>query len=126
MAVLISGCSPSDERPQADLHEALTVKMDVDGQDVYDVSALRFESGVLREVLPLEKSHGDNIYILEPSEISGRLYLLANSSALAARKSFNSAIRRFMAGMNSMRPSGMSTVPKLLPSAARSATAWAI
>ena len=88
MAVLISGCSPSDERPQADLHEALTVKMDVDGQDVYDVSALRFESGVLREVLPLEKSYGDNIYILEPSEISGRLYLLANSSALAAVDGF--------------------------------------
>ena len=36
--------------------------------------------------------------------------------------SFNSAINLFIAGMNSIKPSGINTVPKLLPCAARLAT----
>ena len=45
---------------------------------------------------------------------------------LRSHRSFNSAINFFIAGINSIKPSGTSTVPKLFPSAARATTALAI
>lgn len=37
--------------------------------------------------------------------------IVANSAALAARRSLSSAMSTFIAGINSIRPSGMRTVP---------------
>ena len=81
---MLHGCSPVDEAVRAERPETLVVRMDVPATEVYDVTAFRFEDGLLREVVEAEPLQGQDAYGVSLEKIPGRLYLQANSSALEA------------------------------------------
>ena len=81
---MLHGCSPVDEAVRTGRPETLAVRMDVPATEVHDVTAFRFEDGLLREVVEAEPLQGQDAYGVSLENIPGRLYLLANSSALEA------------------------------------------
>lgn len=81
---MLHGCSPVDEAVRTGRPETLAVRMDVPATEVHDVTAFRFEDGLLREVVEAEPLQGQDAYGVSLEKIPGRLYLLANSSALEA------------------------------------------
>ena len=70
---MLHGCSPVDEAVRTGRPETLAVRMDVPATEVHDVTAFRFEDGLLREVVEAEPLQGQDAYGVALGKIPGRL-----------------------------------------------------
>ena len=87
LSLVFCACGKSEmDKPSPDGNE-VRVGMSLSGEDnasIHDVRAFRFGNGVLQEVLSPVGGALDGTLVFSPERREGRLYLLANSSALDA------------------------------------------